>query len=179
MLVDENLENFVEILKRKVEIPKELKDNLNSYAYYDEEQEDDSILMVAEDSESYSYSTIEELKATPLSETFQELLFKFIDKSGLTDIEVYKKAFITRKLFSKIRSDKDYHPSFGTVTLLALALKLNFEEYEHLLKSASYSLATNSYSGITIKYCFEHKIYDVIDANNLFYSVTGKEIKDL
>ena len=179
MLVDENIENFIEIIKMKVEIPRELKDKLDNYDYYDESQKDDSILMVVEDSESYSNSIIEELKTTPLSETFQELLFKFIDKSGLTDIEVYKKAFITRKLFSKIKSDKDYHPAFGTVTLLSLALKLSCKEYEQLLNSASYSLATNSRFGITIKYCFEHKIYDVIDANNLFYSVTGKEIRNL
>ena len=178
-MLDKNITYYIKIPKIKVEIPQKLKDNLDNYTYCDEFQDDNFILKVAEDSENYYNNTIEKLKSTPLSDTFQELLFKYIDKSELKDVEVYKKAFITRKLFSKIKSDKNYHPSFGTVTLLSLALKLSCKEYEQLLNSASYSLATNSYSGITLKYCFEHNVYNVIDVNNLLYSVTGKEIRDL
>lgn len=51
--------------------------------------------------------------------------------------------------------------------------------YEQLLNSASYSLPTNTYSGITLKYCFDNKLYDVYDVNNLIYTLTDKEIKDL
>lgn len=142
-------------------------------------ENNDLILNICEDSEIYSLGLVQELKNAPLTKTFQELLFNFIDNSNLTDVEVYKKAYINRRLFSRIRSDKNYHPSFGTITLLSLALNLNIEKYEQLLNSASYCLPTNTYYGITIKYCFEHKIYDVIDANNLVYSVTNKEIKDL
>lgn len=177
---NKKLEYFEKIVKRNVEIPQELKSKLNSYIYsIDEYQENDSMFIAQETSESYSLDTIEELKNTPLSETFQELLFKFIDRSNLSDVQVYKKAFINRKLFSKIKSDKNYHPSFGTVTLFALALNLDIEEYEQLLNSASYCLSTNTRSGITLRYCFEHRIYDVVDANNLFYSVTDREIRDL
>ena len=175
MAVDKTDVIFEKILKRKIKIPQDLQNTLN---YYNIEMPN-SNLIVEETSESYYLDAIAELRSTPLSETFQELLFKFIDNSNLTDVEVYKKAFINRKLFSKIRTDKNYHPSFGTVTLLALALNLTIDEYEQLLNSASYSLSTNSRSAITIRYCFEHKIYDVLDANNLFYSVTDKEIKNL
>lgn len=133
-------------------------------------------LMVKEPSEEY---VISEIKEIPLTETFQELLFKYIDKSGFTDLEIYKKAHIDRRLFSKIKSDVNYHPSFGTVSLLALSLMLSIENYELLLKSASYSLSTNNIHNIVLRYCFEHKLYDIFYVNNLLYTITDKEIKDL
>ena len=135
--------------------------------------------VVEEESELYETTALNEIYSTPLGETFQELLFKYIDKSGMDDINVYKSAFIDRKLFSKIRSNKNYHPSFGTVTLLSLAMKLDLEHYIRLLASAFYSLPGNTYVGITLRYCFSNRIYDVIKANNLVFTVAGKEIKDL
>ena len=110
---------------------------------------------------------------------FQTLLFKYIDERKLKDSDVYNKVNIDRRLFSKIRSDKNYHPSFGTVTLLALALNLSTKKFEQLLNSAFYSLPTNTYFGITLKYCFDNKLYDVFYVNNLIYTLTDKEIKDL
>lgn len=133
-------------------------------------------LMVEEPSENY---VISEIKEIPLTETFQELLFKYIDKSGFSDLEIYKKAHIDRRLFSKIKSDANYHPSFGTVSLLALSLMLSIEDYEFLLKSASYSLSTNNIHNIVLRYCFEHKLYDIFYVNNILYTITDKEIKDL
>ena len=102
-----------------------------------------------------------------------------MDKSNISDTEIYKRATIDKRLFSKIRSNNDYHPSFGTVTLLALALELTTDEYEHLLESASYSLPQNSYANITLKYCFNNKIYDVLYVNSLVFEIVHKQIKDL
>lgn len=132
--------------------------------------------IIKESTEEY---IISEIKDIPLTETFQELLFRYIDKSGFSDLEIYKKAHIDRRLFSKIKSDVNYHPSFGTITLLALALMLPIEDYEILLQSASYSLSTNTISNIIVRYCFVHKIYDIFYVNNILYTITDKEIKDL
>ena len=177
------------LVTSKIEIPQKLKDELiknnlpipddnNFYFSYDI-TDNNAYLTVEENSEIYETDIIKKIKESLLTDTFQELLFKFINKSGLKDSEVYNKAYIDRRLFSKIRSDKDYHPSFGTVTLFALSLKLSTEEYKQLLNSASYSLPTNTYSGITLKYCFNNKIYNVYEVNNLIYTLTNKEIKDL
>lgn len=119
------------------------------------------------------------IESSEVSETFQELLFKFIDSKNLNEVEVYKKAYIDRRLFSRIKSNKNYHPSFGTITLLALSMKLSTEEFEELLKSASYSLPTNMHSRLILRYCFDNKIYDINTVNNLIFSVTRKEIKFL
>lgn len=98
---------------------------------------------------------------------FQTLLFKYIDDRNLKDSDVYNKVHIDRRLFSKIRSDKDYHPSKETVILLGLSLELNENEIEKLLNSASYSLPKNNYYDLIIRFCFINKIYSIIKVNDL------------
>lgn len=121
------------LVAQKIEIPQKLKyeliknnlpvpDDKNYYLSYDTTN-NNAYITIEEDSEIYETDIIKKIKKARLTDTFQELLFKFIDKSRLKDSEIYNKAFIDRRLFSKIRSDKDYHPSFGTVSLLALAFR--------------------------------------------------------
>ena len=102
-------------------------------------------------------------------ETFQTLLFKYIDDRGLKDPDVYNKVNIDRRLFSKIRSDKYYHPSKETIILLGLSLELNENELENLLKSASYSLPKNNEYDLIIRFCFREKIYDINIINDFLY----------
>ena len=92
---------------------------------------------------------------------FQKLLFKYIDDRELKDSDVYNKVHIDRRLFSKIRSDIDYHPSKETVLLLGIALELSEQEIEELLESASYSLPRNNVYDLIIRFCFVEGIYDV------------------
>src|SRR5699024_3925866 len=94
---------------------------------------------------------------------FQELLFKYIDDRGLKDSDVYNRVHIDRRLFSKIRSDINYHPSKETVILLGLSLKLNEEEIEKLLNSASFSLPKNNIYDLIIRFCFIEGIYEISD----------------
>ena len=105
---------------------------------------------------------------------FQTMLFKLIDNKKLKDSDVYNKVNIDRRLFSKIRSDKNYHPSKETIILLAIALELNEKELDELLESASYSLPKNNNYDLIIRFCFINKIFKLTDINELLYEYKCK-----
>ena len=105
---------------------------------------------------------------------FQKLLFKYIDERNLKDSDVYNKVNIDRRLFSKIRSDENYHPSKETVILLGFALRLNEDEITDLLESASYSLPKNNVFDLIIRFCFINEIYNINDVNELLFDHNEK-----
>ena len=109
------------------------------------------------------------IKDNKEEETFQTKLFNHIDSKQLKDSDVYNKVSIDRRLFSKIRSNKDYHPSKETIILLGIALELTEEELEDLLTSASYSLPMNTTYDLIIRFCFKEKIYDLNQINEFLY----------
>ncbi len=96
---------------------------------------------------------------------FTEQLFAFIDRTGKQDSEIYKKALIDRRLFSKIRSNKNYIPAKKTVIALCLALELNRAEADTLLSSAGYSLSRADDYDLVIAFCIEMKIFNFFDIN--------------
>lgn len=101
--------------------------------------------------------------------TFQEHLFRIIDRKGLKDVEVYKKANIDRKLFSKIKSNIDYNPSKRTALAFAIALELNLDETLDLLGRAGMTLSSSNEFDIIMKYCIENRITDIIEINCILF----------
>lgn len=112
----------------------------------------------------------EEIKEVKLDPTFKELLFEFIDKKGLTDPEVYKKAKVNKRTFSKIRTGEEKCVSKNTAICLGLALELNLKDFEKLLKANCNYLSDNDYFGIAIKWCIKNKIYDIEQVNDILYA---------
>ena len=111
-------------------------------------------------------------------DTFQTKLFKYIDDKNLKDSDVYNKVNIDRRLFSKIRSNKDYHPSKETIILFGLALELNEDEIVDLLSSASYSLPMNTKFDLIIRFCFREHIYNIQTVNGFLYEYNCKLLND-
>ncbi len=104
-----------------------------------------------------------------LGETFQARLLRMIDERGMTDPEVYKRANVDRKLFSKIRCSDNYIPKKKTIVALAIALKLNLDDTKDLLSSAGFSLTNNSKADVIVSFCIENGIYDIFEVNALLF----------
>lgn len=104
-----------------------------------------------------------------LDEGFSKTLLRLIDEKGLTDVQCYKRANISRKLFSKIRSDPQYRPSKTTAVALALALELTLPETQQLLSRAGFTLSRSYLADIIIEYCIREKRYNVLDVNLLLF----------
>ena len=179
---------FNRLKANKAEVPSELSKIINDFILENEKnianQKSDGMLFSlsgsdSSDDEDEINEITKEVESPPQENPFNTLLFSIIDEKGFKDSFVYKKAYIDRRVFSKIRSSNDYHPSKGTIIQLALALELSLAETEKLLDSAGYSLPKNSKENLVIIYLFEHKIFDVKKANNIFYTICRKSFNQL
>ena len=104
-----------------------------------------------------------------LEKSFSEELLFIIEKRNLKTSDVYRKANIDRKHFSKIKNNPDYRPSKITAIAFALALELDFDETDDFIGKAGYKLTHSSRFDIIIEYCIENKIYDVLEVNDILY----------
>lgn len=98
-----------------------------------------------------------------LSDTFSEYLIYLIDSKHMTYPEVYKRAIVDKKVFSKIKNNPDAHPKKITAMCLCVGAKLNLDETRDLLARAGYALSPCDKTDIIFSYFIEHQIYDMIE----------------
>ena len=86
-----------------------------------------------------------------------------MDEKGLSPAEVYKRAIITKQLFSKIKVNPNYHPDKATAMRLCVGAKLNIDETKDLLARAGYALSPCDKRDIIFSFFIENNVYDMIE----------------
>ena len=98
-----------------------------------------------------------------MTDTFSEYLLYLISQKGLKNVDVYKRALVDKRQFSKIKNNIDYHPDKGIALRLCIGAKLNLDEAKDLLARAGYALSPCDKRDIIFSYFFEKGIYDIME----------------
>ena len=98
-----------------------------------------------------------------LSDTFSQYLLYLIQSKNMENAEVYKRAIVDKKVFSKIKNNVNYHPQKMTALCLCVGAKLNLDESRDLLARAGYALSPCDKTDVIFSYFIENKIYDMIE----------------
>ena len=91
------------------------------------------------------------------------LIIKYSNRINIEEPELYKKAWIQRAGFSKIRSMKKtgYKPQKSTVLCLCLALKLSLAETLDMLQILGYTLSNDIMVDKIVAWCLEQNQYEL------------------
>ena len=96
-----------------------------------------------------------------MEDSFSERLLYLIERTGRKPAEIYTKAGVTKAHFSKIRTDKHYHPTKETALAFAIALHLSLAEAQDLLRRAGYTLSHSSESDLIVEFFLVQRKYNV------------------
>ena len=105
-----------------------------------------------------------------LEDGFAVSLLKQIDEKGLTDVECYKRAGVSKQTWYKIMNEDGYQPSKNTVLCFAFALQLSLSETQRLLQTAGYALSKSKKKDVIIEYFLSRGEYDLFVVNEALFA---------
>ena len=106
--------------------------------------------------------------------SFHDKLFELIDASHLDNKDVWKRANLDRKHFSKIQCDMNYHPKKKTVMALCIALELDLEQSKDLLARADWAFSPSSKVDLIVQKAIIDKQYDIMQLNVTLFKYTNE-----
>ena len=127
------------------------------------------IAFIAETVSAQSVVSLDDIVGN-LDEPFSATLLRLIDSTGKKDSEIYNRANIDRRLFSKIRSNTNYTPSKPTVLAFAIALELNLPQTKDLLERAGLALSHSRKFDVIVEYFIQSRKYDIFEINEVLFN---------
>lgn len=104
-----------------------------------------------------------------MDDTFAVTLLKLIDLKGITEVECYKRANVSKQTWYKIMNEKNYKPSKNTVIAFAIALELTLEETRCLLATVGFALSRSSKFDVIIEYFLINREYNIFVINETLF----------
>ena len=106
--------------------------------------------------------------------SFHDKLFELIDEAHIDNKDVWKRANLDRKHFSKIQCDRNYHPKKKTVMARCIALKLDLEQSRDLLARADWAFSPSSKVDLIVQKAIIDKQYDIMQLNVTLFKYTNE-----
>ena len=132
-------------------------------AEFDECDEDEAFDLWSDEESALALEKKLNERLAHKADTFSEYLLYLIASKNMTNVEVYKRACLTKQYFHKLNKNKNFHPEKSKALLLCVGAKLNLDETKDLLARAGYALSPADLTDIIFSFFIEHKHYDVID----------------
>mgnify|MGYP002627429781 CR=1 FL=1 len=120
----------------------------------------------------------EQWKESLEEKTFSATLRRLIKEKNKTNTDVYKKALLDRKHFSKIMLNNNYCPSKNTAISLAIALELTYEETQELLSTAGFVLSESILTDIIVSFFIKKERYNMFELNEILVSFKLKPLQN-
>lgn len=92
--------------------------------------------------------------------SFEEYLQKLINRKGMTNAEVYKRANLSKQYFSKVMHGQ-VKPAKEKLLCIAVALKLNLDETRDFLRLAGFALSPCSKTDLVFEYFIVRQDFDI------------------
>ena len=105
---------------------------------------------------------------------FSEKLLQLIDRTRKKDSAIYSRANVTRQHFSKIRNDPHYKPTKATALAFAIALELDMDGTEDLIRRAGFALTRSSKFDLIVMYFIQSGNYDIFAINAALFEFDQK-----
>ena len=109
-------------------------------------------------------------------ESFSYSVDKLREAKGMSPAELYKAAWIDKRVYSKLMTTANYRPAKNTAISFGLALKLKRAEFDDFLKNAGFALSDSSIFDLVIRFCVEREIFDLHDVNALLLQADQKTL---
>ena len=117
-----------------------------------------------------------------VQKSFTEKMFELAEERGIKDSELYGgkyERFFSKQALSKMRADRDYHPSKYVSVVVCLVLRLNLHETLDLLERAGFTLSHSRKADIVVRACIENGVYDVYKVNAKLEEYGCEELKQI